>query len=108
MRREPATMQSHEHSITPLTQSSDDVAIHQGTAGEIAKCGVQTLARRLHDGATIALDHRPENPIVAGEGLPHLLRLPLPKPGAALDVGEKKGQDPSAFARIHRNASMLV
>jgi hypothetical protein len=56
--------------------------------GGIAEHGVQPIADHLHQLATVRLDRRPAEPVMAGERLGHPRGLGLPQTRAPLDVGE--------------------
>src|SRR5437763_457688 len=53
--------------------------------------GAEGVADGLEDVAAVALDGGAEDPVVAAEGLAHLLRVVFPEACAPLDVGEEEG-----------------
>ena len=55
--------------------------------------GMDAVAGHLYHYAVVVLHGRPGDRIMARERKPHPLGLQLPKPGAALDVGEEKCGD---------------
>ncbi len=54
--------------------------------------GVDPVAGSLHDAPAVALDSVAQQHVVPCDGLRHLHGLRFPQRGAALDVGEQKGQ----------------
>jgi hypothetical protein len=60
-----------------------------GAAGENGAKGVADSFEHL---TAVPLDRRAQQFVVAGERAAHGFRIPVPEPGAALDVGKKKGE----------------
>src|SRR5437899_3294509 len=78
--------------------------LHRGTDGvaRIFECGVDSVAGRLHDDASMFLHRCPANRVMTCQRRPHPLGLLLPQTGAALDVGEQERRN--AGRRLHASA----
>ena len=70
-----------------------------GRAGEH---GHHPVAGRLDDPAGRLADRRAQDDVVARQGGTHLVRVPLPQAGAALDVGEEEGRRAARRPRLGR------
>jgi hypothetical protein len=66
-----------------------DRRLHRVRGG--TKHGAELIADGLEDVTVVRDDGRAEQRVVAGEGIPHRGGLLFPEAGAALDVGEEKG-----------------
>ena len=73
--------------LRQLLLSIEDIEV----IGE-AEDGEQAVAltAALDEDACVLRDHRHCKGVVAGEGIPHRVRVLLPEASAALDVGEEK------------------
>ena len=67
----------------------------------VVEGGVHAVAGHLDDRAAMRSTAERAMRVVARERRLHALRLALPQPGAAFDVGEEKGRDVQASLRCH-------
>ena len=67
----------------------------------ILECGIHADAGHLDDDAAVALDRRPDHRVVARQRVLHPLGLLVPKPSAAFDLGEQKGDDAGLTVGVH-------
>jgi hypothetical protein len=67
----------------------------------MGKDGMQAIAGCLDHMAALLCNNVPHEAIVMGEGSLHGLRMLLPKPGAALNVGEEEGHRAKGKVRSH-------
>jgi hypothetical protein len=63
-------------------------------SGAEANGGEERVPGGLEDAASAGFDRLPQSHVVPGEGEVHLFRVFLPELGAALDIGEEKGDQP--------------
>ncbi len=68
----------------------------------LVEMGQEPVAGRLHDGAAVPLDGRPEDRVVGSEEVGHRVRVLVPEARAALDVGHQERRDRGARGRARR------
>jgi len=81
---------------TPLAGGDGDDAV-EGRG----KDSIQAIAGRLDDLAVVGLDGGAQDNVMPGQGGLHLFRMPVPKLGAALDIGEEEGDGAGREACEH-------
>ncbi len=59
-----------------------------------AETGQTAVSRRLHDVASVRLDRRPQDCVVAAQRCPHGFWVLLPQEGRAFEIGEEEGHRP--------------
>jgi hypothetical protein len=62
-----------------------------GRAGEDGEAAIPFATWPHHD-ASVPFDQRLDERVVSREGAPHHIRMLLPQPGTALNVGQEKGK----------------